>query len=82
MQDSYGVTWRRKMKKMLSAFVLALVMVAFAGCGKEKPATIEKKDIKTLEEKAGDVATEALKQVPAETKEDPASSKPKDHPAH
>ena len=69
------------MRKMLSALVLALVMAAFVGCGKkEEPVKVDTPEIKTLEEKAGDVAKDALKQAPAETKD--LSTKPKDHPAH
>lgn len=62
------------MKKMLSALVLALVVVAFASCKKDEPV-VPKVKTKTLEEKAGDQAKEALKQVPSQ-------EKPKDHPAH
>ena len=81
------------MKQILSGIVLALCMIAFVGCGKEKPAPIEKKDVKTLEEKAGDMAKDALGKVPEDTKvpttaatpATPATAvpaKPKDHPAH
>ena len=66
------------MKKILSAFVLALVVVVFAGCGKKEEPTVDsiKKDATTLEEKAGDQAKEALKTAPA------VPAIPKDHPAH
>ncbi len=67
------------MKKITSVFVLALIMVGFAGCGKKEEATSAKEaDLTGLTKKVEAVAEE----VKVKIEDIKVPEAPKDHPAH